>query len=212
MSESEGNALPSGNVREGVPSTSVGHMFTPLSVNVAVGSIPCPVFMPETFTGMGREWSDWSEQFDLAADVNNWDEALKLKFMALLLSGRARDFYTGLPSEAKNNYLLLKAAMSQCFEPCDSDDWSRATFIARRRLPNETAREFGNALRRLAARAYPTADNRTRDMLARDQFITHFAVGDCRVSLRSAKPKTLEDAIDLASEMELRHLEQTRHS
>ncbi|KAK0133549.1 hypothetical protein N1851_030921 [Merluccius polli] len=27
-----------------------------------------PVFMPETFTGIGREWSDWSEQFDLAAD------------------------------------------------------------------------------------------------------------------------------------------------
>lgn len=56
--------------------------------------------MSETFTGVGREWSDWSEQFDLAADVNNWDEGLKLKFMALLLSGRARDIYTGLPREA----------------------------------------------------------------------------------------------------------------
>ena len=47
-----------------------------------------PVFMPETFTGIGREWSDWSEQFDLAADVNNWDEPLKLKFMSLQI-GRA---------------------------------------------------------------------------------------------------------------------------
>uniref|UniRef100_A0A9J8CB62 Uncharacterized protein n=1 Tax=Cyprinus carpio carpio TaxID=630221 RepID=A0A9J8CB62_CYPCA len=71
-----------------------------------------PVFMPETFTGVGREWSDWSEQFDLAADVNNWDEPLKLKFMSLLLSGRARDIYSGLSAEAKGNYVLLKAAMA----------------------------------------------------------------------------------------------------
>lgn len=169
-----------------------------------------PVFMPETFTGVGREWSDWSEQFDLAADVNNWDEPLKLKFMSLLLSGRARDIYSGLSAEAKGNYVLLKAAMARCFEPCDSSDWSRATFTARRRMHNETVREFGNALRRLAAKAYPTADNCTRDMLARDQFLTHFATGDFRISLRRAKPDTLEDAIDLASELELlRNMEQT---
>lgn len=76
------------------------------------------------------------------------------------------------------------------------------------RLPNETAREFGNALRQLASRVYPSADNCTRDILAKDQYTTHFAVGNFRVSLRSAKLAT-EDAIDLASEMELlRHLEQ----
>lgn len=77
MLESEGNVLPSGKAREGVPSTSAGHMLTPLSNNVVVGSIPHHVFMFETFTGM-KEWSDWTEQFDLAADVNNWDEVLKL--------------------------------------------------------------------------------------------------------------------------------------
>lgn len=173
-------------------------------------SVQRPVFMPETFTGHGREWSDWAEQFDLAADVNNWDNSLKLKFMSLLLSGRARDIYSGLPSNAKENYTLLKEAMSRCFEPCDSNDWSRASFTTRRRMHNETAREFGNALRRLAGKAYPTADNNTRDMLAKDHFLTHFASGDFRISLRTAKPNTLEDAINLASEMELlRNLEQT---
>ncbi|XDV37980.1 hypothetical protein PO909_007483 [Leuciscus waleckii] len=130
--------------------------------------------------------------------------------MSLLLSGRARDIYSGLSGDAKGNYALLKTAMARCFEPCDSSDWSRATFTARRRMHNETAREFGNALRRLATKAYPTADNCTCDMLARDQFLTHFATGDFRISLRRAKPNTLEDAIDLASELELlRNMEQT---
>ena len=54
---------------------------------------PRPVFMPETFTGTGREWADWAEQFEMAADVNNWDEPLRLKFMSLLLSGRAREVH-----------------------------------------------------------------------------------------------------------------------
>ena len=209
MSEAENIPNQNGGGSEDTPSTSA-------TVNPPVrpmgGQTPRPVFMPETFTGTGREWSDWSEQFDLAAEVNNWDEALKIKFMSLLLSGRARDMYSGLPTAAKNNYAMLKTAMSRCFEPCDSDDWGRASFTSRRRHPNETAREFGNALRRLANRAYPSADDRTRDMLARDQFILHLATGDFRVSLRAAKPKTLEEAIELSSEMELlRNLEQSHH-
>lgn len=211
MEEAEGTPPLDVNVNDndGGRERPSNSLATSTVVNRA--SVPArPVFMPETFTGVGREWSDWSEQFDLAAEVNNWDESLKIKFMSLLLSGRARDIYSGLSTEAKNDYELLKSAMARCFEPCDSVDWSRATFTSRRRMHNETAREFGNALRRLAIRAYPTADNCTRDMLARDQFISHFAIGDFRINLRTAKPKTLEDAIDLASEMELlRNLEQT---
>lgn len=29
-----------------------------------------PVFMPDTFTGVNREWSDWLEQFEMVAVVN----------------------------------------------------------------------------------------------------------------------------------------------
>uniref|UniRef100_A0A9J7YFX7 Peptidase A2 domain-containing protein n=1 Tax=Cyprinus carpio carpio TaxID=630221 RepID=A0A9J7YFX7_CYPCA len=105
-----------------------------------------PVFMPETFTGANREWSDWIGQFEIAAEVNGWDDSLKLKFLSLLLSGRARDIYCGLSTESRSSYVVLKASLGRCLEPCDSDDWNRASFLARRRQPNETAREFGNAL------------------------------------------------------------------
>ena len=93
-----------------------------------VPSNPQPIFMPETFTGTGREWSDWAAQFEMAADVNNWNESLRLQFMSLLLSGRAREIYSGLPATAKTNYVLLKDAMGRCLDPCDSDDWNRARF------------------------------------------------------------------------------------
>ena len=174
-----------------------------------------PVFMPETFTGTGREWSDWLGQFEMAAEVNHWDDDLKLKFMSLLLSGRARDIYNGLSPDSRLSFELLKTAMGGCLEPCDSGDWNRANFLSRRRLLNESAREFGNALRRLIMKAYPTADNITRDHFARDHFIEHVGSGELRVNLRSAKPTSLEGAINLASELEqirsLEHsLERTR--
>lgn len=40
-------------------------------------------------------------------------------------------------------------------------------------------------------------------MLACDHFVAHVGSGDLRVTLRSAKPSTLESAINLASELEL---------
>lgn len=165
--------------------------------------LPRPVFMPETFTGVNREWSDWSEQFEMAAEVNNWNDDLKLKFMSLLFSGRARDLFSGLSLEARTNYALLKDSMTKCLEPCKSADWQRLSFSTRRRLPNETVREFGNSLRRLITKAYPTVGNDTQDLLARDHFIAHVGTGETRIQLRSAKPATLESAVNLASELEL---------
>uniref|UniRef100_A0A673M4B7 Peptidase A2 domain-containing protein n=1 Tax=Sinocyclocheilus rhinocerous TaxID=307959 RepID=A0A673M4B7_9TELE len=84
-----------------------------------------PVFMPDTFTGANREWSDWIGQFEMAAEVNGWDDSLKLKFLSLLLSGRARDIYCGLSTESRSRYVILKASLGRCLEPCDSDDWNR---------------------------------------------------------------------------------------
>lgn len=64
------------DVSVATPSTSAT-VTAPLSLATAASSnVPMarPVFMPETFTGMGREWSDWKEQFEMAAVVNNWNE------------------------------------------------------------------------------------------------------------------------------------------
>lgn len=195
MSESENNSL------QPVEASTSGSNNSPSPSSQAI--TPRPIFMPETFTGVGRDWPDWAEQFEIAADVNNWNEPLRLKFMGLLLSGRAREVYSGLSATAKANYVLLKDAMGRCLDPCDSDDWNRASFSSRRRLHNESIREFGIALRRLVTKAYPTADPNTQDLLAKDHFIANVGNGDLRVSLRSAKPTSLEDAINLAAELEL---------
>lgn len=182
-------------------SSRAGNSFSPVNR---------PVFMPETFTGSGRDWSDWSQQFEMAADVNNWNGELKLKFMSLLLSGRARDVFCGLTNEDRSTYDNLKEALNKCFNPCESEEWNRASFSSRRRLPGETAREFGNSLRRLVAKSYPAADGATQDLLAREHFIAYIGVGELRIQLRSARPTSLEAAINLVTELELiRELERS---
>lgn len=203
MSETEGSAAMQG-AQEII--NNHAESSRPVSARQAISR---PVFMPEVYTGVGREWSDWIEQFELASTVNSWDDSVKLQFLSLLLSGRAREMYNGLSAEAKQNYATLKAAMTRSLEPCCSNEWSRVAF-SERRLPNETGQEFGNALRRLVRKAYPSLDDNARDMLARDHFVTHFASGDFRVGLKTAKPKTLESAVNLATEMEL--LRKLEHS
>lgn len=114
--------------------------------------------------------------------------------MSLLLSGRARDISSGLSVEDRSDYTQLKNAIGKCLDPCDSHNGNCANFLARRRLHNETAREFGNALRRLMEKAYPKADATTLDMFTRDHFIDYVCSGDWRVSLRSARPATREQS------------------
>uniref|UniRef100_A0A8C1TD44 Reverse transcriptase/retrotransposon-derived protein RNase H-like domain-containing protein n=1 Tax=Cyprinus carpio TaxID=7962 RepID=A0A8C1TD44_CYPCA len=77
-----------------------------------------PVFMPETFTGANREWSDWIGQFEIAAKVNGWDDSLKLKFLSLLLSGRARDIYCGLSTESRSSIeSIFRKVLALCNQP-----------------------------------------------------------------------------------------------
>lgn len=90
------------------------------AANPGVISVSRPLFMSE------REWSDWSEQFEMAAQVNGWDNELMLNFMSLFFS--VRDIYGGLPYEEKNNDVLLKDVMGKCLEPCESADWNRVSF------------------------------------------------------------------------------------
>lgn len=161
-----------------------------------------PTFMPDSFSGQDRDWADWADQFEMAGEVNGWNDNKKLKMMALLLTGKARESYWGLAPEARSSYNALKTAMGNLLGPNRQVDWNRAELHNRERGTNESMRDFGNAIRRLVDKAYPSVDFTTRDMLAKDQYIAKLKNGDIRMHLRSAKPHDLEAAIEMASELE----------
>ena len=48
-----------------------------------------PLMLPEPFTGDGS-WTLWQSHFDDVAAVNGWDDAAKLLWLRVRLTGRAR--------------------------------------------------------------------------------------------------------------------------
>ena len=73
---------------------------------------------------------------------------------------------------------------------------------SRRRKKDETIEDFGFALRRLAAQAYPSYPTDAREEMAVDYFIQGLDTVDLRRHVRLSRPKTLEAAISFAVEFE----------
>ncbi|KXJ26789.1 hypothetical protein AC249_AIPGENE26432 [Exaiptasia diaphana] len=76
---------------------------------------------------------------------------------------------------------------------------SKATYLANRsRLKDEKLPELAQAIRRLTRQAYPEAPQQLRETLARDYFMD----ADMRWRIHQSRPKTLNDALTVAVELE----------
>ena len=71
---------------------------------------------PEPFSGTGS-FSDWIDHFEGVASVNEWDDAVKLLWMRVRLVGRGQTAYGRLPDTSKTDYVTLKKALKERFEP-----------------------------------------------------------------------------------------------
>ena len=65
-----------------------------------------PLVLPEMFDGMGN-WSDWCFQFENVMAVNGWNEAQKLQWLRVRVTGRAQKALHRLPAPASTTYELL---------------------------------------------------------------------------------------------------------
>ena len=48
-----------------------------------------PLLLPETYSGESN-FDDWISHFETVASINEWDDAAKLKWLSVRLSGRAQ--------------------------------------------------------------------------------------------------------------------------
>ena len=67
-----------------------------------------PPVVPELFTGE-KSWDEWVDHFMSVAEVCGWDDANKLKWLRVRLSGRASTVFRRLPEDAKADYGRAKA-------------------------------------------------------------------------------------------------------
>ena len=101
-----------------------------------------PLVLPEPFSGDGS-WEDWSDHFENVAAVNKWDDAAKLLWLRVRLTGKAQTAYKNLPLEARNDYKASLTALKELFEPDSKQQLYLAEFQTRRRKQTEGWADFG---------------------------------------------------------------------
>jgi len=87
------------------------------------------------------------------------------------LRGLAQGVLGDFSDDTKERYKKLLGSLEERFAPPNQTDLYRTQLRERRKQASETLPELGQAIRRLANLAYPTASSELKETLAKDQFI-----------------------------------------
>ena len=164
-----------------------------------------PIVMPEAFSAAGNEeWDSWLSHFEDCAVINEWNDARKAQFLAVRMRGAALLQLQSLSPDVRGDYTGLKRALREKFVPKERIELHKAEFRARRRERDEKLPDLASSLRRLVGKAYPEAIPDLQDSLAKDQFIDALEDREIRMKIRESGPKTLDEAVSRALQIESR--------
>ena len=160
-----------------------------------------PHMKPSQYDGRSS-WEDYLAQFTIIADLNRWDSVTSATFLAVSLSGPAREVLGDLDPEERTSLPALMKALSTRFGTQNSRETYRTSLRTRTRQKNETLQELAQAIRRLTRQAYPQVPADVREDLAKDQFIDSLTDFDTKWKVKQARPATLNHALEVAVELE----------
>ena len=168
-----------------------------------------PVVLPDEYTG-DEDWLDWLTHFELCAKINDWDDKSKTAFLAVRLKRSAQQVYRDLPEATTKSYDDLKEALTKRFDTTKYTERYKSEFKFIKRGKDEGLHELANRVRRLVSLAYPNIEAKFRDELARDQFLDALDSREFRLKVRQSRPKSLDEAVDIAAEIETMELAEER--
>ena len=156
---------------------------------------------PATYDGKSS-WKDYHVQFEMVASLNGWDEETKALELATSLRENAQSVLTDLDADRRTDYQALVTALTARFEPDDQADVYLAQIRTCSRKKSESLPELGQEMKRLARLALPTATTSIREWLAMTYFIEALDNELMEYSVKQAKPRTVDEAVKAAVEME----------
>eukprot|EP00731_Ephydatia_muelleri_P017395 Em0010g493a len=130
-------------------------------------SVKRPLISPDAYSG-DTSWTDWVDHFEATALVNGWDDAAKLVWLPVRLTGKAQVAWKRLTADARGSYDTAKEALHKRFEPDSKRQLYAAEFHSRRRRRAEQWGDFADALHCLADKAFPTLGEEAKALLALD--------------------------------------------
>ena len=160
-----------------------------------------PIVMPDHFNG-SIPWTDYMAHFETCAEVNNWNDIDKSRFLTVSLRGSAQQVMGDLTPDERRNYKVLVDAIGRRFNPERQTELHRAQLRSRTRKPNESLPELGQAIKRLVKLAYPRASCELVDSLGRDYLLDALSDPNLRLHVYQARPSTIDQAVCVAIEFE----------
>lgn len=124
----------------------------------------------EKFDGQGSV-ERFLDHFDVVARANGWSEVVQALQLPTALSGAAFDFFRRLPSEEKQTISQIKSSLITEFSSTALESDYALLFVSRRRQPGEPVPDFGEALKCLAHKAYPSFKDEQIDSLCKTHFV-----------------------------------------
>ena len=122
--------------------------------------------------------------------------------LSIHLRGEAQRLLSGLTVLQLGNYDAIKQIISNRYEPKQKDVTYRCQFRYRKRKKAESASDYGYHLNRLAQKAYLNLTLNQLEVHVIDQFITGLNNYELQKHVQFGHPKSLYEAIGLATEFE----------
>ena len=160
-----------------------------------------PLVMPEVFNG-DSSWDQWIYHFENVAVVNDWDEAARLRWLKVRLTGHAQTALQRLQEAVLADYKNVKKALQERFEPSCRKERYQAQFQTRKKKKEEGWADFADSLRMLVDKTYPDLEDNAKEQLALNHFVSQIENGQVAFSVRQKRPKTVDEAVSATLEME----------
>ena len=158
-----------------------------------------PNMQPDRYDG-STPWSEYQAHFEFCAEINGWTDDECSLYLAAKLKGQAQKVLGD--RRCRRGYRELVNLLSRSFGPGQHSEMYLAELRGRRRKTDESIQKMGLEIRRLAELAYPEMDDDARDRLSRMHFRDALENHEIRVALFQARPSTLEEAIEVATELD----------
>jgi len=172
-----------------------------------------PMITPNVFKSESSgKWNEWVEHFKSISRINEWDDRTCLLWVEVMMTGKARCAWKRLNPEAKAQYKTAKVALCQRFEPDCRREYYVMEFSVKQCQADETWADLADSLRLLADKAFLEFDDRAKEQLSLDRFLSLLDEPELAFSVRLKRPKSLNSAATFAQEIEsyqaLYHLQQ----
>lgn len=163
---------------------------------------PPPTMKTPRYDGKAN-WEAFHAQFELLAQAGRWSTAEKALQLAMSLTGDALTSLLLLSPNDRSDYNALVGALKRRFGLCSAASLLRSELCSRQRRSEEPLRDLANDIEGLVHRTYSHMPPAIQGELARDYFLQALQPADLRVQTLLAHPKSLQEALELATEREM---------